>query len=190
MERKKMKSNLREGGGAGIKFEFEDADIRPDYEFDKQGKRGITRYTVENLPISSYMNRKIVKDAGYMDIKYSPKHKSQQIDIYEMYGNYVASPGFTRAGVYDSYDISGSFGVAINPYGTEATNITFYPSDEFKAKYNSIDDEDDDDFYESKKQSKKLSLKSYLEKKLTVSPKEAELIESVIKEYVRKKKIR
>lgn len=41
---------------------------------------------------------------------------------------------------------------------------------------------------ESKKQNKKLTLKSYLEKKLTVSSKEAELIESVIKEYVQKKK--
>lgn len=41
---------------------------------------------------------------------------------------------------------------------------------------------------ESKKEVKKVTLKSYLEKKLTVSPKEAELIESVIKEYVQKKK--
>lgn len=40
------------------------------------------------------------------------------------------------------------------------------------------------------KESKKLTLKSYLEKKLTVSPKEAELIESVIKEYVRNKKVK
>ena len=39
-------------------------------------------------------------------------------------------------------------------------------------------------------ESKKVTLKSYLEKKLTVSSKEAELIESVIKEYIRKKNIK
>lgn len=41
---------------------------------------------------------------------------------------------------------------------------------------------------EFKKEAKKVTLKSYLEKKLTVSSREAELIESVIKEYVQKKK--
>ena len=40
----------------------------------------------------------------------------------------------------------------------------------------------------SKKESKKITLKSYLEKKLTISPKEAHLIESVIREYIQKKR--
>lgn len=35
---------------------------------------------------------------------------------------------------------------------------------------------------------KKPSLKSYLHEKLTISEKEAQLIESVIKDYVKKKK--
>ena len=168
-------------------FEFEKADLSHDYKFDEQG---VIRYTVENLPIASYMNRKIVEDAGYIDIEYSSK--SEDIDVIEMYGNYVASKGYSRVSVDDFYDISDSFGVTMNPYGTEVTDITFYPSDEFKAKYKSIDDRDDeDDFSESvakKSLIKKLTLKSYLEKKLTVSSKEAELIESVIKDYVQKKK--
>lgn len=185
----KSKSNFKEGGGAGIVFEFEKADLSHDYGFDK---RGVIRYTVENLPIASYMNTKIVEDAGYIDIKYSSK--SKDIDVIEMYGNYVASKGYSRTSVDDFYDISDSFGVAMNPYGTEATEITFYPSDEFKAKYESIDDMDDeDDFSESvakKSLIKKLTLKSYLEKKLTINSKEAQLIESVIKEYIRKKNIK
>lgn len=182
----KKKSNFKEGGGAGIVFEFDNADFSHEDEFDK---RGFVRFTVENLPIASYMNRKIVKDAGYIDIEYSPERR--KVDIYEMYGNYVASRGFTRASVSDSYVITDDFTVNITTQGVETTSVTFYPSDEFKAKYESIDDRDDeDDFYESKKQNKKLTLKSYLEKKLTINSKEAELIESVIKEFVRKKNIR
>ena len=40
------------------------------------------------------------------------------------------------------------------------------------------------------RENKKLTLKSYLEKKLTINSKEAQLIESVIKEYIRKKNIK
>jgi len=53
---------------------------------------------------------------------------------------------------------------------------------------------DEEDFSESVnkksliKKEEKLTLKSYLEKKLTVSPKEAQLIEATIKEYIQKKK--
>jgi len=191
----KKKSNFKEGGGAGIVFEFDDrnCDFTEDYEFNK---RGVIRFTVTNLPISSYMNRVIVEDAGYIDISFSPKVKNP--DIQEMsggYPNYVASPGFSRAGVHDFYDITDNFHISMN--NTEATSVIFYTSDEFKDMYESIDDnmyDDEDEFSESIvkkpliKKEKKLTLKSYLEKKLTVSPKEAQLIENTIKEYIQKKK--